>query len=516
MAQKNRKESTAIALCFSGGGYRAAAFHLGVLTYLHRIQLLPQVEILSTVSGGTLAGLTYAYSLKKKRNFEEFYIGFHEFLSSVNLVKLSFANIGKKSESALGFEDLITSIADVYDAKLFSGDRFEIFWQKPAVHLQEIIFNATEFRTGIDFRFQKSRNDKARMGNGNVNISLKDAQKIRLADIAAASSCFPGGFEPLAFPHDFQWPDKVIPQSLKEKFTKALPLMDGGIYDNQGIDAALLAIKRHKKEIGMFIISDTDQKKDDMFIFPEKKSTLSLSLDSINKILLAFMALSIFSGAALLTNLWYSIKHSAEWMPAFLVYGFPAIVLGLLAYGIYWLRHKIKTEVFNRIPKMHLAAWNEIKHLTIDQVIDMAALRVTSLFALASSVFMKRIRSLVFAHVYNDEQYEHKRVSNLIYELDGTKNYRAVWLKPSKEMQEITCTAANMPTTLWFDDFADLQKLIACGEYSICYNLIDYILRRYGEQKSKYPAWVKELFIRLVEDWKKFESNPMMMVREIF
>ena len=73
-----------------------------------------------------------------------------------------------------------------------------------------------------------------------------------------------------------------------------------------------------------------------------------------------------------------------------------------------------------------------------------------------------------------------------------------------------------MPTTLWFDDPADLQKLIACGEYSMCYNLIDYILRRYGQQKSKYPAWVRELLDRLVEDWKKFEVNPMMMAREIF
>jgi hypothetical protein len=100
--------------------------------------------------------------------------------------------------------------------------------------------------------------------------------------------------------------------------------------------------------------------------------------------------------------------------------------------------------------------------------------------------------------------------------LDGSKNYRTAWLKPSEEMQKITCSATNMPTTLWFDDPADLQKLIACGEYSMCYNLIDYILRRYGQQKSKYPAWVRELLDRLVEDWKKFEVNPMMMAREIF
>jgi hypothetical protein len=425
----------------------------------------------------------------------------------VNLVKLSFAKVGKKSADALGFQDIITSIADVYDENLFSGDRFELFWQKPAIHLQEIIFNATEFRTGINFRFQKSRNSTAKMGNGNVNISLKDAQKIRLADIAAASSCFPGGFEPLAFPYDFRWPGNDIPQSLTEKFSKALPLMDGGVYDNQGIDAALLAIQRHRNKIEMFIISDTDKKNEDIFTYPGRKSTRSLSLNTVNRLLLALMILSILSSCALLGNLWFSIKHPAEQIMMLFMYGFLAVVLGSLAYGIYWLRHKVKKEVLNRIPKIRLAAWKEIKHLTIDQVIDMAELRVTSLFALASSVFMKRIRSLVFAHVYKNPKYEDKRVSNLIYELDGTKKYRALWLKPSTEMQKITRAAADMPTTLWFDDPSDLQKLIACGEYSICYNLIDYVLRLEEKRKSKYPQW----FEQAVEDWKKFERDPMMM-----
>ncbi len=511
MVQQNRKLPAGIALCLSGGGYKAAAFHLGVLTYLHRIQVLQQVEILSTVSGGTLTGLAYTYSLKKGKSFEEFYFGFRDFLSSVNLVKLSLANIGRRSDTAQGFRNLITSIADVYDEKMFSGDRFILLWQEPAIHLQEIIFNATEFRTGVDFRFLKSQDDEAKIGNGNVNISLADAQKIRLADIAAASSCFPGGFEPLAFPYDFRWPGNVIPPSLTEEFVKALPLLDGGVYDNQGIDAALLAIERRKKGIPLFIISDTDQKNGDIYTYPQKKSTRSLSLNTFNRILQALMVLSLISSVVSLVSLWISLQRSIEWILAFFAYGFPAIVLGSLAFGINWLRDKVNTEVLNRIPKLKLAAWKDIKHLTIDQVIEMASLRATSLFALASTVFMKRIRSLVFARIYNDKKYDDKRVSNLIYKLDETRKPRVDWLKPSAEIQAITHNVENMPTTLWFDDPRDLQKLIACGEYTICYNLIDYIIRSYGQQKAKYPAWVNDLFERLVEDWKKFERDPMMM-----
>jgi hypothetical protein len=76
--------------------------------------------------------------------------------------------------------------------------------------LQEVIFNATEFRTGIAFRFQYCANKKGKIGNGNISIDRSDAADIRIADIVAASSCFPGGFEPLAFPGDFNWSDADI------------------------------------------------------------------------------------------------------------------------------------------------------------------------------------------------------------------------------------------------------------------------------------------------------------------
>ncbi len=53
------KDNLRSALTFSGGGYRAATFHLGALSYLHSIQmggttLLDHVVVLSTISGGTI------------------------------------------------------------------------------------------------------------------------------------------------------------------------------------------------------------------------------------------------------------------------------------------------------------------------------------------------------------------------------------------------------------------------------------------------------------------------------
>jgi len=58
MATSSPKPSEAPrpTLCLSGGGYRAAAYHLGVTRRLHELGILPRVERLSCVSGGSILG----------------------------------------------------------------------------------------------------------------------------------------------------------------------------------------------------------------------------------------------------------------------------------------------------------------------------------------------------------------------------------------------------------------------------------------------------------------------------
>ena len=52
------KPEEGIALCLSGGGYRAMLFHLGALWRLNEAGLLPKIKRISSVSGGSIvAGL---------------------------------------------------------------------------------------------------------------------------------------------------------------------------------------------------------------------------------------------------------------------------------------------------------------------------------------------------------------------------------------------------------------------------------------------------------------------------
>ncbi len=48
-----------IGLALSGGGFRAAFFHLGVLARLAELGLLRRIEVVSTVSGGSIVGAAF-------------------------------------------------------------------------------------------------------------------------------------------------------------------------------------------------------------------------------------------------------------------------------------------------------------------------------------------------------------------------------------------------------------------------------------------------------------------------
>ena len=54
-----------LGLALAGGGFRASIFHLGVLRRLAELDLLRRVEVISTVSGGSIVGALYVLLLKR-------------------------------------------------------------------------------------------------------------------------------------------------------------------------------------------------------------------------------------------------------------------------------------------------------------------------------------------------------------------------------------------------------------------------------------------------------------------
>ena len=65
----SRKRRVELALCLSGGGYRAALFHLGAFWRLAELRLLRRVERVSSVSGGSIIAAWLASRIMAARAY---------------------------------------------------------------------------------------------------------------------------------------------------------------------------------------------------------------------------------------------------------------------------------------------------------------------------------------------------------------------------------------------------------------------------------------------------------------
>lgn len=529
-------KTLSLGLSLSGGGYRAAAFHLGTLAYLHRVGLLSQLRTISTVSGGTFTGMAYILSLVKEESFPEFFQNYYAFLRDRNLISLGLETLKQgKIQVPSGRHNLILAMAQVYAETLLSdlgGQPYTLGTILNAnIPVPEVVFNTTEFRHGVAFRFQRSGNPKARIGNRHLSVPKGEAAKIRLADILAASSCFPGGFEPIAFPDDFVWPENQVPQAVREAVYAPpvegpIALMDGGIFDNQGATSLVLADERNIEDLGLVIISDVDERKPDLFAYPrensqQRRSLLGrLTLGQVDWLLRVFIVACFVTVGSVGYELWQKLQRGSFLVWPDLFTSIIPLLLALFALLSLWgVRRLIRNDLLPRIPQEGRRGWQALRRLTIDQFLYLLELRLKSLLALTSSVFMRRIRGLVLNRIYADWHYRGKVIANFIYELASGHQPRFDKLPgldaPSPQLQKILDDACHMPTTLWFDTAEQLSTVVVAGQATVCFNLMDYIVKTYGKEVASYPPAIKDFWWELLEDWQQFSDQPNLLLEQL-
>jgi predicted acylesterase/phospholipase RssA len=512
-----------LALALSGGGYRAAAFHLGVLRFLQKVELLDSVTALSTVSGGTILGCAWTVSRMKGVSFSDFDAHFSGYLQKTNVIGEALRNLknhrrhGRRSKPSL-----IGSAAHVYARPNFLGhQRFGELLNAPRFPFRELIFNSTEFFTGVDFRFRRSDQPDAVIGNGNLRLPRPVAEHVRLADIVAASSCFPGGFEPLQFPDDFQWPQdfplKQVREALPTGFTPpkgdtpSLPLMDGGIYDNQGVDSLVLAFEKAAIPPTL-LISDVDARKRPLYSFPRDSSTGWLTLRGLTWLGRLLFAIALATLLVLFTHGWATFRDQGWQLADYALYLIPALFSAGVAGALVWssvVLRDIQERVRSQFKIDNL--WNDLRKLTVREAIGLLELRATSLVALTSSVFMKHIRDLIQTSVFKDTRYRGRRIDTLIYDLQEAPEKlceKHPWLRPSEALIRLSRQAEEYPTTLWLDDpRKDLDVLTQAGEATTCFNLLKHLLEDRAGQVETAGSPVQRLFQRLREEWEKFNAS---------
>ena len=305
----------------------------------------------------------------------------------------------------------------------------------------------------------------------------------------------------------------------------SLPLMDGGIYDNQGVASAVLA--DYKEIFDLFLISDTSPRNEDMLNFPTSDTRPGwVTIQTLFWAAVALFIAAVINVGVLAYYFFTALDaRRASWFELTLFYIAPAffslVVAGMLIwiYGLF-RRHRTITVSGATFP-----LWHVVKKLAIPDFIEMVKARFSSLATLAGNVFMKRIRQLQFSGIINDAR-RGKLVSfNLIYDLNPSFERAALWklapdLKPTDRMVEISKTAEAFATTLWIDK-KNLDNIIVCGQITTCFSLLKYLWRRWQleDNAKSNPAVVipkpdnpaspyYEIYQKLFKKWLELKANP--------
>lgn len=243
-----------IGIALSGGGYRATAFHLGTLRKLHEMKVLEKVQVISTISGGSIVGACYC---SRDSGFENFYNDLYEGLQRKNVItKILFSWIGARFLFFIliflgAFYFLFTPypwlfpviiavwalVIFKYQFSLFPISKriesiYNDFFYKNAVlgNLLEkpaLVIGATNLQTAKSFIFSRSWMQDSSYQFLDDPVKFK-AANFPLAKAVMASSCVPFAFTPVTIDREF-----FENPSDADKYHPIL--VDGGVYDNQGI-----------------------------------------------------------------------------------------------------------------------------------------------------------------------------------------------------------------------------------------------------------------------------------------
>jgi NTE family protein len=223
-----------VALCLSGGGYRAMIFHVGAIWRLNELRYLPKLERVSSVSGGSITAGVLALSWPRLQFDDD---GFATNLDEQfvqPLRKLASKTIDKGA--VIGGIVLPGTISDrvagAYRKHVFGKASLQDLPDKP-----RFVINATNFQTGALWRFSKPYMADYRVG-------MVRNPKVELAVAVAASSAFPPILSPVQLSIDPDSFDRAERGPLHESpYTTDVVLSDGGVYDNLGLETAW---KRYK------------------------------------------------------------------------------------------------------------------------------------------------------------------------------------------------------------------------------------------------------------------------------
>jgi NTE family protein len=229
-----RDERQGIALCLSGGGYRAALYHLGATRRLNELGVLSQISTLTSVSGGSiLASVIAAYAVRKPEAWSrpgEPVAGWDDEVAKP-LEELTHHNIRTRSilKGVLPWNLLkrdvqIDALADRLAEGPTGRARLADLPERP-----RFVFCSSEMVFRAQWTF-----DSGPRRFGAEPSGHRDFGDFTIARAAASSSCLPGAFSPMSLRERLA--GGTYDGDDATKLHGKLALSDGGMYDNLGVE----------------------------------------------------------------------------------------------------------------------------------------------------------------------------------------------------------------------------------------------------------------------------------------
>jgi len=287
-----------LGLALSGGGYRATAYHIGTFRALKKMELLDKVDVISSNSGGSITNACYglygddydAFEAKvingvRKGVYKRVFFSFRFLLALIYLglpicnmiwpffgtpiwlnlyfVFLFILGLINYQFDIIPFNKILEC---VYNNLFFDGKNLGELSNK-----WKTVINSSNVDTARVFTFENSRMSDSKYTNKNADPKVEFSHvNFPIARAVVASTCVPIVFTPVT----------ISPEYFKEPndFSKVNPrLIDGGIYDNQGIHK--LTQKNSSCYCKNVIVSDAGRGLDMKKEFTNQITLLSCTID---------------------------------------------------------------------------------------------------------------------------------------------------------------------------------------------------------------------------------------------
>lgn len=229
----DKRPEEGIALCLSGGGYRAMLFHLGAIMRLNEAGLLKKLIRISSVSGGSITSAALALHWPSL-TFDNQGVAdtLDPFVEAVRAMAHVTIDRGSIIGGLLLPGTISDRVANAYDEHLFGGATLQDIPLEEKGESPRFVINATNVQSGALWRFSREYMADYRVGR-------VDLPKVRLADAVAASSAFPPVLSPMRLKIKQKMAELDGADLHREPFISKAVLSDGGVYDNLGLETAL-------------------------------------------------------------------------------------------------------------------------------------------------------------------------------------------------------------------------------------------------------------------------------------